>query len=88
MKIPLTFGDFAKTVKPIPNVALGTVVQISAVGVFKGLLSCTVVTFDTHDYAYADQIGPYPERAFQFVEHGSSDELYDLVQWLRKKESI
>lgn len=79
--LPLTFGDFAATIKPIPNVALTTEVQISAVGVFKGRLSYMAVLRDAEGNI-VDQVGPYPASAFRFLAHCPAEECAKLLNWL------
>jgi len=77
----LTFGDLARTVKPLPNIPLHTQVQISAVGVFKRRVSYTAVVRDDAG-KIVDQIGPYPEIAFSFRARPKIDEYNELVLWL------
>jgi hypothetical protein len=77
------FGDIAKTVKPIPNVRIGTEVQISAVGVYKGKLSYTVVVRDAAGNL-VDEVGPYPASAFQFVDRCTTGSELLLIDWLSK----
>ena len=83
---PLTFGDFARTVKPIPNISLHTTVQISAVGVFKGRVSYMAVVRDD-SARIVEQIGPYPEMAFSFRARPKVEEYNELILWLSKEGS-
>jgi hypothetical protein len=82
---PLTFGDFARTVKPIPNIPLHTTVQISAVGVFKGRVSYMAVVRADDSGSIVEQIGPYPEMAFSFRARPKVEEYNELILWLSKE---
>jgi hypothetical protein len=83
--LPMTFGDIAAVIKPIPNVALTTEVQISAVGMHKGQLSYTVAVRDDEG-KIVDNVGPYPAHAFRFLSHCGIKEGSQLVDWLVKQE--
>lgn len=84
MHLPLTFGDIAATIKPIPNVALTTEVQISAVGMHNQRLSYMVVLRDP-DGKITEQIGPYPAYAFRFLTHCTMASGSQLIEWLNKE---
>lgn len=79
----MTFGDIAAIIKPIPNVALTTEVQISAVGMFNGRLSYKAVVRDAAGNI-VDEIGPYPVHAFRFLTHCTMESGSELVDWLTK----
>lgn len=79
----MTFGDIAATIKPIPNVALTSEVQISAVGMFNGRLSYKAVVRDEAGNI-TDEIGPYPVNAFRFLSHCTAESGVALVEWLTK----
>ena len=81
----MNFGDIAKTAKPLPNVRLGTEVQISAVGVYKGKLAYTAVVRNEHG-DLIELIGPYPALAFQFVNSCTTGSELLLIDWLIKRE--
>lgn len=73
------FGDFAKTVKAIPNVRRGSEVQITGIGVTGGRLQCTAVLFNSHG-EFQDFIGPFPESAFEFRRSPDPAEVEELLQ--------
>ena len=84
MNLPMTFGDIAAIIKPIPNVALMTEVQISAVGIYDQRLSYMAVVRD-HDGNITEQIGPYPAYAFRFLTHCTMASGSQLIEWLTKE---
>lgn len=80
----MIFGDIAAVVKPIPNVAITSEVQISAVGVYKGRLSYSAVVRDDTGNIVTE-IGPYPVSAFRFLTHCDEGSSAQLISWLTKE---
>lgn len=74
----LAFGDFAVTLKPIPNVVRGSEVQVTQMEVLHGKVQYNAVLFNSNG-EFQNFIGPFPESAFGFRREPSPKEVADLI---------